>query len=279
MMCMYYKEILIDTTFEPYFNIQCGKEFSSVDLDMQPDNAGDNISGENDFWSEITGLYWAWKNLGETKYVGLCSYRRFFNFKNGVKPIELIKSNSAQSRINKVDYSRLDEIFETKDVVTPIPYKYPWSIRRVCSKNYNDSDFEILENYIKHSESNYYEDYLFSMYNSNQMIGHNMFIMKWDDFQDYCGWVFGILLPISKQINPQSYPVNQIRVFGYMHELLLAVYIRNKKFKIYESQISWINDVDYDSRFNKPLYRHVSSFIYSGSKVLGRHYPHIIKKK
>lgn len=42
-----------------------------------PDNAGDNISEKNPAYCELTGLYWAWKNLN-CDYIGLVHYRRYF---------------------------------------------------------------------------------------------------------------------------------------------------------------------------------------------------------
>ena len=46
---------------------------------MQPDNQGENISSRNFTFCEMSGQYWAWKNL-EADYVGQCHYRRFFAF-------------------------------------------------------------------------------------------------------------------------------------------------------------------------------------------------------
>ena len=45
------------------------------------DNTGDNISLKNPYYCELTGVYWAWKNL-EADYVGLVHYRRQFKGKN-----------------------------------------------------------------------------------------------------------------------------------------------------------------------------------------------------
>ena len=53
----------------------CSKEKKLIGY--QPDNIGDNISSKNPSFCELTGLYWAWKNL-DNEYLGLAHYRRHF---------------------------------------------------------------------------------------------------------------------------------------------------------------------------------------------------------
>ena len=62
-----------DTLYVP---LQVGSE-EKEDLGYLCDNTGENISALNCYYSELTGLYWIWKNDHETEYVGTCHYRRF----------------------------------------------------------------------------------------------------------------------------------------------------------------------------------------------------------
>ena len=59
-----------------YFPLHVGKE-GKQDIGFVGDNAGDHISDRNGTFCELTGLYWAWKNL-QADYAGLVHYRRYF---------------------------------------------------------------------------------------------------------------------------------------------------------------------------------------------------------
>ena len=64
--------------------IQAGKTRTCVDLGMLADDTGDNISGENVRYGEMTAWYWVWKNYlpthPELTHVGFSHYRRFLDF-------------------------------------------------------------------------------------------------------------------------------------------------------------------------------------------------------
>ena len=57
--------------------------------------------------------------------------------------------------------------------------------------------------------------------------GHrfNMFIMKRDKFDAYCEWLFDILFELEKRLDISNYNTNDARVFGFVSERLLDVWI------------------------------------------------------
>ena len=71
-----------------YMPIHVGREGKS-DIGYTGDHTGDNISLKNANYCELTGLYWAWKNL-DADYIGLVHYRRYFTRKE-VRSVEAKK--------------------------------------------------------------------------------------------------------------------------------------------------------------------------------------------
>ena len=63
--------------------------------------------------------------------------------------------------------------------------------------------------------------------------GHrfNMFIMKRDKFDAYCEWLFDILFELEKRLDISDYNVNDSRVFGFVSERILDVWIDTNRIK------------------------------------------------
>ena len=99
-----------------YMPIHVGRE-GKEDLGYLGDNTGDNISSKNANYCELTGLYWAWKNL-KCDYIGLCHYRRYFAGKN-------IHGNDVEKKkaaiLKRQDYEKL---LQEYDVILPVKRNY-----------------------------------------------------------------------------------------------------------------------------------------------------------
>ena len=87
-----------------YLPIQVGKALHpDLNLGYQPDNDGENISEKNPYYSELTAVYWAWKNL-KVDYVGLVHYRRYLGMKHGKDKWQcLLTKEEAQTLCKKHD--------------------------------------------------------------------------------------------------------------------------------------------------------------------------------
>ena len=224
-----------------YMPIHVGKSQSNVELGIQGDNTGDNISNKNKSYCELTALYWAWKNLKDVDIIGLCHYRRYFDFRNQINYI-LPTNYTICNNINDLDFSIPDRIIQNINkgkvyVTKPLYYPYPLVVD--YSLCHISDDLRILQQIIETTqEKRFIDAYLKVMYSDNKLIHYNMFLMKWNDFDKYCNWLFPLLSEMEKHININTYNPIQQRIWGYMAERLFNVWlIAEKKDVLYKNVI------------------------------------------
>lgn len=104
-----------------YIPIHVGKALSSVDLGIQADNTGDNISDMNPYYCELTAQYWGWKNL-DCEYIGLCHYRRYFEKEVTKENIDFLMSDcdiilTPELHHNQQIINKLHRTVQEEDVV------------------------------------------------------------------------------------------------------------------------------------------------------------------
>ena len=81
--------------------------------------------------------------------------------------------------------------------------------------------------------------------------GHrfNMFIMKKELADQYCEWLFDVLFELEKRLDISSYSANDQRVFGFVSERLLDVWLEENKVKyrdipyIFLDKENWITKI------------------------------------
>ena len=66
-----------------------------------------------------------------------------------------------------------------------------------------------------------------------------MLIARKEVFDDYCKWLFGILFELEREIkiSEDSY---QARVFGFLSERMLGIYIEANKLKVKELNVTML---------------------------------------
>ena len=220
-----------------YEPIQAGRAVSKVSLDMLGDDTGDNISGKNKNYCELTAHYWIWKNYADAENVGLCHYRRYFNLV-GNKWLKANKGVPESDMPNEVDLKFLEDA----DVVVPLPGVCVMTMKDYYCCGHIVEDYDILEEVVKELYPDYYEDFLYVMTKNNKCSMWNMIIAKKPIFDAYSEWLFSILFEVEKRVKISEYP-NQARVFGYMSELLLNVYLKhNHQYRVKTRPVIWIGE-------------------------------------
>ena len=176
-----------------------------LDFGYQKDNEGDNISLKNPRYCELTGIYWAWKNLN-SDYIGLVHYRRYFGGKNKGKDLfdRILTSRELEPMLGKYE------------VFVPKPQRY------------------MIETLYSHYAHTHYAEHLDATrailserYPEYQTHGYmfNMMIMDRDHFNIYCTWLFDILEELETRIDDSLLDAFEGRLYGRISEIIFNVWL------------------------------------------------------
>ncbi len=205
-----------DSIYVPLHVGRAGK----ADLGYLGDDAGDTISGWNHYYGELTGVYWVWKNEKEADVIGICHYRRYFlngqrelmnqqEYEKILKDYDIIVSNEAEADTNYLDY--FGEAHNAKDLLT---------VGEVIAEKYPE-----------------YSPYFQSAMEGNTYYYGNLMVTSRKLFEDYAKWLFDILFEVEKRIDVDSYDLYNQRVFGFLSEQMVKIWIQKNGLKVYEGNV------------------------------------------
>lgn len=224
-----------------YLPLHVGRE-GKEDLGYQGDNTGENISFKNESYCELTGLYWAWKNL-DCDQIGLCHYRRYFT--NRIQ--RYISKNKKYQII--LDEQSTITLLSKYEVI--LPKKRNYFIETIWSHYehaHNIKDLEKTRNIIKLK----YPEYITSfdkVMRGRKLHLFNMFIMNKKKFNEYCSWLFDILFELENEIDISYYDNYQKRVFGFIAERLFNVWLEKNKLNCIELDVLNIEHINSFKKF------------------------------
>lgn len=199
-----YTPILEDDRF---FHIHVGSANSQVELPIHRDDSGHHISEKNPFYSELTGLYWFWKNKSQDyDVVVLNHYRRLF-------------LNDDLAYLSESDVATY---LSESDVLLPFKKHYPVSITQQYEIMHYKDDFDVLKSVLDAHYPTY--DYKTYWDKSNASFLYNMFGMKREHFDVAMAFVFNVLERVEEKVDISDYSPQQKRIFGFMAERLMSLY-------------------------------------------------------
>ena len=68
----------------------------------------------------------------------------------------------------------------------------------------------------------------------------NMFVMRRDLFDAYCQWMFSILEELERRLDISAFDAYNSRVFGFVSERLLDVWLEKNQIDYHEQNVSFI---------------------------------------
>lgn len=191
-------------------------------LPYSGDNIGENISVKNTGFCELTGLYWGWKNLpASVDAVGLCHYRRYFAGK--------------ASPLSRDKWFRLLTADEAGRLLQEAPVLLPRKRNYYIETGYSqyahahhEEDLIATRAILQEHCPEYVKAFDATL---SRTRGHrfNMFLMRRDLFDRYCAWLFDVLFALERRLDTSSYSDYDKRVFGFVGERLLDVWMETNR--------------------------------------------------
>lgn len=206
--------------------IQVGAALTSERVADILDCDGENISAKNGNYSELTALYWIWKNrLGgassdsaENEYYGLTHYRRI---------LDLTEDDVLRLADNGVD------------VVLPYPMPYEPNIGEHHRRYLKEADWNAVKKALQeiHPES---AKVLPKLMKEKYFYNYNIILARKEVLAEYCNWLFPVLERVEELSDPKGMD-RADRYMGYIGETLETLYFMDRK--------EWLNIMHAGCRF------------------------------
>ena len=212
-----------------YCPLHVGAE-GKKDLGFLKDNTGKNISAKNPNYCELTGMYWAWKNL-KCDVIGVMHYRRYLSTRS-VDEIKKAKTIDEKFRLI-LNKKQIDSLLKKYDVLLPTTKLIYKNVYTKYAQQHYVRDLDNVREIIEKKYPKMLKAFDETMKEKKYAIG-NMCVMKKKLFDEYCEWLFSVFDDLEKVTNMEGYSVLQQRLYGFLSERLFNVWLRYKKLKIKE---------------------------------------------
>ena len=177
------------------------------------DNTGDNISEKNVNYSEMTALYWVWKNelsgsedFETAEYIGMCHYRRQLALLP--EDIRLLAGRGV-------------------DVVLPFPMPYEPDINAHHERYLSDTDWKAVLQALK-EVSPEYRAAVDEVFSQRYLYNYNLILARKDVLREYCEWLFPILARVE-ELSVLKGSERSDRYIGYVAENLETLYFMKNR--------------------------------------------------
>lgn len=188
------------------------------DLGYLRDDTGENISHKNRNYCELTGLYWIWKN-SKSDIVGLCHYRRYLSkWPMDKKLKHILTQADIERRLRKAD------------IILPVPVIGKKNTGELYRSKHSEKDYDLTRAAIQTVSPEYLAAFDRFM-QGRACCQCNMFIASKEIADAYCDWLFSIYDELEKHVDLTGYSAYQARIYGFMSERLLNVWVEHNQLK------------------------------------------------
>lgn len=208
-----------------YIPLHVGHKQAKQDFGYLGDDTGDNISHLNGYYAELSGVYWVWKNYHEADYVGICHYRRFLTSEEGYVFSE----------------KQYEAILQEYDIITTKQLELPNSYHYGFGAHHRIETLDETGRIIQEKSPEYYDTFIDLVHKNKTYFG-NIMVAKKSLFDEYAQWLFDIFFELQKRIDLTFEDDYHKRVFGFISEFLLYVWVTVRELKAYECRVAIIGE-------------------------------------
>ena len=189
------------------------------------DDIGDNISNKNCYYSELTGIYYIYKNINDVDIIGTCHYRRY-----------LVDEND-----NLLDEKQIINYLNEYDCITSKCLNLNYTYYYGFSENHKPYYLDETRKVISRLYPDYLEDYDRLVNDKHTYFG-NIMISRRELFCDYCKWLFDILFELEDNIVIEEENSYHRRIFGFISEFLWYLWVVHNNIKAKELKVGIVGE-------------------------------------
>lgn len=208
-----------------YIPLHVGHKNARETFGYLGDDTGDNISELNCYYAELSGVYWVWKNDRNTENVGICHYRRYLTSEDGYVFAE----------------AEYEQILSEYDIITTKLLELPGSYRDGFGAHHNINTLDETGRVILECFPEYYDTFVHLVRQNKTYFG-NIMVAKKELYDAYCEWLFTILFALQKRIDLSFTDDYHRRVFGFISEFLLYVWVTANQYRAFECRVAVIGE-------------------------------------
>ena len=258
----YYKKgsnLNLDQIYHP---IMAGNALLETTTEIPGDNTGDSISSKNKYFSELTGIYWVWKNTRH-EITGACHYRRYFTaqpepfiyrlirmlyFPAGLykKRFGLIYTNNSKLFLPRIiNQKEIEFLLRKYDAILPQARRLKYTVETHFKRYHDIYDLKLIESILNEKHPEYLEAFR-DVLKGKRLYANNMFILKDEHFQEFMTWWFDVLFEFERRIDVTKYTNYQQRILGFIAERLLNVWFRKKELHCIELPVIYFKHLKFE---------------------------------
>lgn len=229
-----------------YTPVQAGAALAQP-LGLMQDDTGDQISQKNPNFCELTVMYWMTRNV-QADWYGLCHYRRFFSLRRtGKKQQRILTQAQAQQLVTQAD------IFLPKK-------RHYWIETNLSQYAHAHHGEDLLKVRAVLARQHPGQEKAFDRVMARRS-GHrfNLMLMRREAMLDYADWLFPLLFEAEKEIDWSGYDARNQRVFGFLAERLLDVWLEGQQWRVKELPVVHLESQHWPRKVAAFLYRKVTA--------------------